>query len=163
MLKERFRKLEQLLSEEAIAFYGPRLVSLVVFGSAGRGTQRDDSDLDFLVVAEGLPRGRMDRNREFEAVEIGLEPAFREMEIEGIHTRLSPVIKTVEEAEAGSPLFLDMVDDARIIFDRGGFFEGLIGALRKRLQALGAKRIFRGNAWYWDLKPDYRPGDVIEL
>jgi hypothetical protein len=26
-----------------------------------------------------------------------------------------------------------------------------------------AKRVWKGSAWYWDLKPDYRPGDVIEL
>jgi hypothetical protein len=24
-------------------------------------------------------------------------------------------------------------------------------------------RIWRGNAWLWDLKPDYQPGDVFEL
>jgi hypothetical protein len=59
--------------EKAKAFYGSGLVPLVVDGSAGRGTQRDDSGLDLLVAAEGLPRGRMDRDREFESVEIGLE------------------------------------------------------------------------------------------
>jgi len=35
--------------------------------------------------------------------------------------------------------------------------------LRARLAVLGARRIRRGNAWYWDLKPDYRPGDVFSL
>ena len=32
-----------------------------------------------------------------------------------------------------------------------------------RLAALGARRKWRGSAWYWDLKPDYRPGEVFEL
>jgi hypothetical protein len=31
------------------------------------------------------------------------------------------------------------------------------------LEQLGARRIWRGNAWFWDLKPDYRPGEVFEL
>jgi hypothetical protein len=31
------------------------------------------------------------------------------------------------------------------------------------LAHLGARRVWLGNAWYWDLKPDYRPGDVFEL
>jgi hypothetical protein len=35
--------------------------------------------------------------------------------------------------------------------------------LRKRLTELGAKRVWRGNAWYWILKPDLRPGEVFEL
>jgi hypothetical protein len=33
----------------------------------------------------------------------------------------SPVFKSPEEVEAGSPLFLDMVDDARILCDPEGF------------------------------------------
>jgi hypothetical protein len=28
---------------------------------------------------------------------------------------------------------------------------------------LDARRIWLGNAWHWDLKPDFKPGDVIEL
>jgi hypothetical protein len=35
--------------------------------------------------------------------------------------------------------------------------------LRERLATLGARRVWRGNAWFWDLKPDYQPGDVFEL
>ena len=56
-----------------------------------------------------------------------------------------------------------MVEDAKMLFDRRHFFEGVLERLRKRLKELGAKRIWQGNAWYWDLKPDYKPGDIIEL
>jgi hypothetical protein len=56
-----------------------------------------------------------------------------------------------------------MIDDARVLFDRDGFFAGVREAWRSRLAALGARRIWRGNAWLWDLKPDYQPGDVFEL
>jgi predicted nucleotidyltransferase len=163
MLKERFQELETLLCEETKSFYGSKLVSLVVYGSAGRGTQRHDSDIDILVVADGLPQGRMNRNREFEAVEKKLEPALLSLQGEGIRTRISPVIKTAAEAAGGSPLFLDMVEDARILVDRNGFFARVLDLLRSKLESLGAKRVWKGSAWYWDLKPDYRPGDVIEL
>ena len=63
----------------------------------------------------------------------------------------------------GSPLFLDMVDDARILLDRGDFFQRELNGLRERLARLGARRIWKGNAWYWDLKPDYTPGEVFEI
>ena len=56
-----------------------------------------------------------------------------------------------------------MVEDAKILFDRDVFFGVVLERLRKRLKELGARRIWRGNVWYWDLKPDYKPGDVIEL
>lgn len=136
--------------------YGERLVTVAVFGSAGRGTARPDSDLDFVLIADPLPDGRMRRVAEFETVEKLLGQRLRV-------PFLSPVFKTREEAERGSPLFLDMTEDARILFDRDGFFAARLERLRKRLQELGSRRIWRGDAWYWDLKPDYRPGEVFEI
>jgi len=164
MLKEEFRELEKKLLSEILLFYGERLISVVVFGSVARETQGFDSDLDLLIIAKGLPQGRMKRMREFDPIEEKLEPVLRLLrEKKGINTYISTVIKSPEEAEKGSPLFLDMVEDAKILFDREGFFKGVLEELRNRLRKLGAKRIWRGNAWYWDLKPDYKPGDVIEL
>lgn len=49
--------------------YGARLVALAVYESVGRGTPRWDSDVDLLVVAEGLPAGRCPRVDGFRAVE----------------------------------------------------------------------------------------------
>jgi len=163
MLKERFKELEDRIVAEAKVLYGARLVSVVFFGSAARETQRFDSDVDLLVIADGLPNGRMNRIREFDAIERKLDSFLADLRKEGIDTYLSAIIKSPAEAEAGSPLFLDMVEDAVIPFDRDGFFARRLDRLRKRLQELGSKRIWRGNAWYWDLKPDYKPGDVFEL
>ena len=157
------KELEKRLLAEIKALYGKRLVSVVVFGSAGRGTQRCDSDLDVLVVADRLPRGRMKRVEEFSSVENRIEPFLKSLQKAGIATDLSPVIKSPEEAEKGSPLFLDMVEDARILVDRNGFFKAVLKRLQCRLEKLGARRIWMGSAWYWDLKPDYKPGECFEL
>jgi len=151
------------LTGEARRHYRDRLVSLVVFGSMGRGTPRADSDLDLLVVADGLPDGRRARMEDFAVIERALQPRLAAGRAAGFATECSPVFKTPEEAQAGSPLFLDMVDDARILHDRDGFFAATLNRLRARLARLGARRVWRGNAWYWDLKPDYRPGEVFEL
>ncbi len=162
-LKDRFREVEERLLSEITSVYQGRLVSVVIFGSAARQTQRFDSDIDLLVIAEGLPKGRMKRMREFERAEEGIEPFLASLKKEGIETYISPIIKTPEEVEKGSPLFLDMVEDARILYDRDGFFSDRLKRLRKRLKELGAKRIWMGSAWYWDLKPDYKPGDIFEI
>ncbi|MGH7332032.1 MAG: nucleotidyltransferase domain-containing protein, partial [Candidatus Rokuibacteriota bacterium] len=74
---------------------------------------------------------------------------------------LSPVFKTPEETEAGSPLFLDMVEDARIVYDRDGFLKNRLERLGQQLAALGSRRVWRGNSWYWVLKPDLAPGETI--
>ncbi len=163
MLKEVFDRLVQRIVPAAHKTYGDRLVSVVLYGSVARGTMRHDSDVDLLIVARDLPAGRMKRVREFEAVEkavaedIGLAASY------GIHTTLSPVLKTPEEVAAGSLLFLDMVEDALVLYDQAGFFAQQLARVRQRLAELGAKRVWKGNAWYWDLKPNFRPGEVFEL
>ena len=163
MLEEAFDDLLVRMAKAAKTFYGDRLVSVVVYGSVGRGTMRHDSDVDVLIVARDLPRGRLNRVRECTAVETALAPAFQDLLSQGVHTELSPVFKTPQEAEAGSPLFFDMVEDARLLYDDHGFFAARLERLRRRFAELGSKRIWNGNVWYWDLKPDYKPGEVFEL
>ena len=149
--------------DEAGRFYGDRLVSLVVFGSVGRRTCRPDSDIDVLLLVKKLPRGRTRRVAEFSKIEEKIEDELHRFRRIGIFIELSPVIKSPIEAKAGSPIFLDMVEDARILFDRDGFFAKRLEALKRRLKALGARRLWSGSAWYWDLKPDYIPGEVFEI
>ena len=50
---EQFQKILQALLERSTSFYGDRLISVVVFGSVGRGAMRPDSDVDVLVVLNG--------------------------------------------------------------------------------------------------------------
>ena len=80
-----------------------------------------------------------------------------------MHPSLSPIFKTPAEVTAGSPLFLDMTDDARILYDRDAFLASAFSDFSARLARLGARRIWRDNTWYWDLKPDYKPGEVFEI
>jgi len=158
-----FQSLLAHLEAACHAVYRERLVSVVVFGSVGRGVPRPDSDIDVLVVAERLPEGRMARVAEFAAVEAALGPVLADASSGGVDTRLSPVFKTPTEARTGSPLFLDMIDDGRLLVDRGGAFQAVLDGLRTRLAALGSVRVWQGSAWYWDLKPGFQPGEVIEL
>jgi uncharacterized protein len=158
-----FAPLLNALLEACLRHYGQRLVSLAVYGSMGRGTPRPDSDLDFLIVAEDLPDGRVKRVAEFAAVESALERSLQALRREGCSVELSPAFKSPAEVLAGSLLFLDMIEDARLLFDRDGFFRAALDAFQARLAKLGARRIWQGNAWYWDLKPDYRPGEIFEL
>ena len=162
--KESYQRLLEKVLKLAEAYYKDRLISFVLFGSVARDSFRPDSDIDILIVAEPLPQGRIRRVEEFvNNVERQLEDDLRELEGQGIYPFLSPIFKTPEEVKRGSPLFLDMIYDAKILFDKGGFFRRYLEGLRERLKALGAKRVFRGGGWYWILKPDYRFGERIEL
>lgn len=164
MLREKiYGRILTELRKAALKVYGRRLVSLVVFGSVGRGTPRFDSDIDLLLVVEGLPRGRLARVEEFSEVEKLLEPVLYEAQREGIVTELSPVFKTPEELKQGSLLFLDLVEDSLILYDRHAFFADFLKDFRDRLRAMGAERIPYRGAWYWRLKKDYKPGEIFEI
>jgi len=159
----KFEDLVRALFRKSAEFYGDRLISFVVFGSVGRKAMRPDSDIDFLLVVDGLPRGRLRRVGEFEAVEAEMKGHLEKAHGDGIFAAPSPVFKTPSEVRSGSPLFLDMVDDSWILYDRENFFLKELDLIRARLKRLGAKRIWKGNAWYWDLKPDYKYGDEFEI
>ena len=157
---------DQLLAELAVAcrgHYGEDLVSVAVYGSVGRGIPRPDSDVDLLVVAQGLADRHALRVRDFRSVETTLASRLDAAVAAGLHPELSPVLMTPAELERGSMLLLDMTEDARILFDPAGCLAGALDRLRGRLRELGSQRIWLGNAWYWDLKPDYKPGDVFDL
>ncbi|MEM2186292.1 MAG: nucleotidyltransferase domain-containing protein [Thermofilaceae archaeon] len=162
-LQEPYRSILLELVRALQRRLGSSLVSVVVFGSVARGEARRDSDIDLLIVVEGLPRSRFRRQDIFMEVEGELQPLIEEAEKLGYTIEFSPILKTPEEAARGSPLYLDMVEDAVILYDKGGFFQGILKRLAKRLEALGAERVKYGKLWYWRLKRDYRFGEVIEL
>lgn len=160
---EQFESLLDELREACQVAYGDRLISLVVFGSVGRRLPRPDSDIDLLLIVDSLPDGRLCRVREFDKIEKRLQSALEKARDSGVDTRFSPIFKTPDEVRMGSPLFLDMIEDAWALFDREGFFASTISALKERLRGLGARRIWRGDFWYWDLKSDFKPGEVFEF
>lgn len=136
-LGKTFDRLLDAVREAAREVYGARLVFIAVFGSVGRGSPRPDSDIDLLLDADPLPDGRIPRVREFDRVEDRVRTARDEAREAGVHTRFSPLFRTPREVRRRSPLL--------------------------RLEELGARRIWRGSAWHWDLKPDYVPGEEFAL
>ena len=162
-LPEPYRSLISRLLGELLRLLNGRLKSLVVYGSVARGDCRRDSDVDLLIIIDGLPRSRLERLRLFSKAEEGLEDMLLKLLREGYAVTLSPIIKTPEEALRVSPIYLDMVEDAVIVYDRDGFFENVLRRLSERLKQLGAERVRIGRKWYWRLKKDYRFGEAITI
>ncbi len=162
-IPEPYNSLVINMRDALLATYGDRLVSLVVFGSVARGDAREDSDVDLLLVIEGLPKSRLERHKEFIDVERVLDNYPYERPGQDFLINLSPILLTPDEASRVSPLYLDMVEDAVIVYDKDGFFRKVLEKLEKRLRELGSKRVWMGKKWYWVLKPDYRFGDVIRI
>jgi len=164
MNNDRLNPLLHSLLQACRDLYGERLVALAVFGSWARGVATPESDLDILVVADPLPRGRMKRLDEFEVVERATEPARALVwPAEARELELSPVLKTPDELRAGSPLYLDMTLWRIMLHDRGGVLEQYLAALAGRMAQLGSRRTETKGGAYWDYKPSMTPGEVVEL
>ncbi len=142
---------------------GDNLISVVLFGSVARGEAGADSDLDLLIVCEALPAGRFARLRLLEPAEKAFEKELATLHAQGVQTRLSLVVKTRDEAKRVVPLYLDLVEDARLLHDRDAFFAGVLAGLRAALIRNGAERRMLGRVRYWVLKRDFHPGEVVEL
>jgi hypothetical protein len=143
--------------------YGQRLRSIALFGSVARRSARPNSDIDLFVVVDDLPRGRFARSATFEPVERALAGDMEALKRNGIETELSVVLRTSLDIQTPTPLMLDMTEDAILLEDRGGILAAALEDLRQRLRRLGSRRIWIGTKWYWDLKPDYKRGEIIRL
>ncbi|MEK7701689.1 MAG: nucleotidyltransferase domain-containing protein [candidate division NC10 bacterium] len=136
--------------------FGERLVSVVLFGSWARERARPDSDLDLLVVIRDLPSDRSERHHALYQLPREVSEAFAEV--------ASPIALTPEEAERVKPYYLGMLSGHVLLHDAGGFFAGILQRLQQRLGELGARRYVDKDGYeYWDLKPDWKPGDVVVL
>jgi hypothetical protein len=152
----------QAFAAEAYAALGEELVSLAGFGSRVRGNARLGSDLDVLVVARSWPVGITARVAVLDRACAAGEVALRAQDPEAW---IQVVPRTPEEVLRGGPLYYDMTipGEVLVLRDEGGFLGLYLRDLHSRMKALGAVRHGFGRHAYWDLKPDWRPGDVIDL
>lgn len=138
-------------------------MTLAVFGSHASGRATGNSDIDLLVVLTEAAARRRQRLDEFDRLEERLEQAIARAEGAQLRIELSPVIRTRDEAEQYSRLYLDMTEHVRVLVDRGDFLRQRLDRMRAELRRLGAERRTLGSRWYWVLKRDFRPGDVFEI
>ena len=161
-LSRAFQALADRVITEYRAALGDDLVAIALFGSVARGQARPESDLDLYVVtrrpALGDPRlramwGRIDASPEYQAL---LSAGYR--------PTLSPVLHTVDELRRHSWILLDITHHGIVLYDPASVLERELTAVRRRMAELGSRRVeLADGTWYWDLKPDWRPGEVVDL
>lgn len=130
------------LIDELVAHYravfGERLVGLAIFGSRARGDARPDSDLDLLLIAEGLPRDL------FVRASVVRAPSLR-----GDDPSVSVRALCREEYERDiAPIDLDIGLDAVVLHDRNGYLAGRLMLIRQRIEQAGLVRA-ADLSWGW--------------
>lgn len=133
-----------------------RLVSVVLFGSVGRGDYRPGSDIDLLIVIEGLAPTRLARRAELDAA---LDAAIKV----GVDAPVNCHLKTPEEAKHLTVMYFDLPYDAKILHDTNGFFKKIVDDVKKKIKINGSVRKRIGRFYYWDLKPGAHADDTFEI
>lgn len=138
------------------------VVACALFGSVARGQARPDSDIDLLVV---VTRTGADTMRRFVRLlrEIETEPVVVDLRAKGLSPDPYPIFMTPQGMEDRPLILLDILDHGVLLCDTG-ILRDRLDRLRDRLQELGAQKVLHEDgSWHWDLKPDWKPGEVIKL
>lgn len=133
--------------------FGDRLVSVVLHGAVARGEAGPGAAIDLLVVVDPLPRGPFGRKELLAAAGAAIAPLAAAVDTRDAPVRLAPILQTRDEARTFVPLRPDLGLDAVLLYDREGFFAGLLDAVRASVAALGARRVREDGVWYWELAP----------
>lgn len=156
--KEILERFEQLLSEK----FGDKLISLVLYGSVAKGMAGNESDIDLLIVSKEAPTDYYERLEPVIDIELKLRNSAAETT--GAAPIFSCIILSKEEAMENRNIFLDMIDASIILYDKDDFFKNRLKELKSRLEQLGSKKVVLDDkTWYWKLKPDIVPGEIVEL
>lgn len=160
-----YRPILEFVVSSIIEHFRERLVSIVLFGSLARGAAKKYSDIDLLVIANGIPSSYSERIKILSNILEGVgEIRYRLWMEKKIYPLVDIILLSREEARLNHPFYLDMVGDAIIIYDRGSFMRNRIDEIRKKLSELGSKRVqLPDGRYYWVLKPSIKRGEVIEL
>ncbi len=140
------------------------LYSVVLYGSIARGNAHPTSDIDLLVVAKGLPASFYGRAALIgEILRRVHDVKMRLWKETGRYANIDILPFTPEEAGVLRLLYLDLLFDAIILYDVGGFMNGTLERLRKRVKELGSRRVtMPSGRWYWSLSERPDPGLAIE-
>ena len=154
-LKQLLERLRNHLGEDVITAFA-------LFGSVARGEARPDSDIDLLIVYKEVD---FDPTKEFVKARFELEEEteYKRLKKSGLNPYPSAIFMTERDLWERPLILLDIIDHGLILYDTG-VLQNRFNALRKRLAELGSKKIvLEDGTWYWHLKPDWKPGEVIEL
>jgi len=129
---EGYQEIADLFRDLLLRNFNGRLVSLALYGSVARGTSRKDSDVDFLIIMRDIPRSYGDRISLLLPLIYQLEKSepYLEMRKRDYDPYVQFVVFREDECIKTRPLFLDLVDDAVILYDEG-FLKNKLEEIKK--------------------------------
>jgi predicted nucleotidyltransferase len=161
---EGVRPLLDRLLDLLRARLGEQLLAVALYGSLARGQGRPTSDMDLLIVYRGDRMAVFDQFMDMLLYDLVDTLEWMELRREGLKPDPYPVFFNEAELADTPWLLLDIQDHGIILYDPHAILQRKFESLRRRLTELGSRKVvLQDGSWYWDLKPDWKPGEVIEL
>ncbi len=127
--------------------------AVLLFGSVARNEADERSDIDLLVLHEGLRISNIVERRRV-LYKLVMD---RIGDIYDAVTLLDMELKDFIKPRTITPLLLNIYQDAIVIIDRIGHLEQFLSHVRRRICEVGLVRVKDGKAYYWILpKPMQR-------
>lgn len=155
--------LTQLLNEVESQFGRNVIISVALFGSVARGEARPESDIDLLIIHKDLP---YDPVKRFVKAILALEEKeeYNRLIKRGIYPQPTAIFMSSQELSQKPLILLDILEDGIILKDEGRFLLQKMEALKGKLKEMRSQKIIlEDGSWAWDLKPDWHPGELIEI
>jgi hypothetical protein len=153
------RRILKLLQEN----FKDDLLACALFGSIARGEATPNSDIDLLVIHR---KDHQDRVKEFSKVVLELRKTdeYQMLLRQGFLPEPYPIFLDEEWLKKHPWILLDILDHGVILFDPREILKEELKSLKRSLEELGSYKVnLPDGTWYWVLKPDWRPGEVIQL
>jgi hypothetical protein len=142
----------EIAVDRILCSLGFDLISLVIFGSVARNKTKKESDIDLLVVADTLPEDYSRRVKLMNSIIFSKQiESWQKMLWEEKHEfPLFDIIPLLPlEANTTHPFYLDMAEDAVIVYDRNNFMERKLASLKKEFERLNVRRVNFEEGHFW--------------
>lgn len=143
--------------------FGEDFLSCALFGSVARNEALPESDVDLLIIHRSCGYRPMDKFLKL-LRDLEKDKEYKRLKKQGYLPEPYPVFLDEKELEENPLILLDVLDHGIILYDGDGILDKRLISFKKRLRELGAEKIsLPDGSYYWDLKPDWKPKEVIEI
>jgi hypothetical protein len=97
-------------------------------------------------------------------VDLRKSKEYKKLQAKGYYPEPYPLFMDEDKVKKRPWILLDIIEHGIILFDSGNVLRKVLARLEERLRKLGSRKIvLPDGTWYWVIKPDWKPGEVMEL
>lgn len=150
------------------------ILGVAIFGSVIKNKATEDSDIDILILWKNRPKAphhkyykleeELKDSRQIKSLDEYVKKHGNLKWSFSLKSMVFPIHLDLEEFNANPWILVEFADYGKILYDPNKLLKNKFNYIHKRLKELSSKKIIlEDGKYYWDLKPDWKPGDIVKL